>query len=195
MPKRSDDAVIGRALLGCARGAIADALGVASEPGAAEHPALAEQGASFVTLMRDGSLRGCIGTLEAHRSLAADVRANAVAAALRDPRFAPMRAVEFHATVIEVSVLGPARPLEASAQAEVLAQIRPGEDGLVIAWQGRRATFLPQVWETLPDPVDFLRELKRKARLPADFWAPDMLVSTYRVEKWSERDHALARQR
>ena len=197
MTQRSDDLMVGRALLGCARAAIAEALGLPAgrRRESDDHASLAAHGACFVTLTRDASLRGCIGTLEAHRSLAADVRANAVAAALRDPRFAPLSTREFPGTVIEVSVLGAARPLAARAQADVLAQVRPHQDGLVIAWRGQRATFLPQVWETLPDPVDFLRELKRKARLPADFWAPDMLVSTYRVEKWSERDQALAGQR
>ena len=196
MTDRSDDFVIGRALLGCARAAIAQALGLPAgqQRENDDHASLAAHGASFVTLTRDGSLRGCIGTLEAHRSLAADVRANAVAAALRDPRFAPMRARELVGTVIEVSVLGAAQPLAARAEADVLAQVRPREDGLVIAWRGQRATFLPQVWEALPDPVDFLRELKRKARLPADFWASDLQVSTYRVEKWSERDPAFAGQ-
>ena len=190
MPNRADDPGLGGALLGCARAAIGDALGLAGGWDEVCHPALAESGASFVTLTREGRLRGCIGTLEAHRSLGADVRANAVAAALRDPRFAPMHAGEFADTVIEVSVLGPARPLARGAQAEVLSRIRPHEDGVVLDWRGRRATFLPQVWSALPDPADFLRELKRKAGLAADFWAADLSLSTYRVRKWSELDSA-----
>jgi AmmeMemoRadiSam system protein A len=192
---RAEALTLGHELLGCARGAIADALGVTADPGAVDSRAMTERGASFVTLMQDDRLRGCIGTLEAHRSLGADVRANAVAAALRDPRFAPMRAGELRHTVIEVSVLGPARSVAPCDEAELLAMLRPHEDGLILAWRGRRATFLPQVWGSLPSPVDFLRELKLKAGLAADFWAADMRVATYRVDKWSERDAALARSR
>ena len=192
---------LGRALLGCARDAIADALGLAADPVAAgsagdpaapEFHALARPGASFVTLTKNASLRGCIGSLQAHRSLGADVRANAIAAALRDPRFLPMRAAEFPGTVIEVSVLGQARVVEARDEAELFTMLRPHEDGVILAWRDRRATFLPQVWNSLPDPAEFLRELKRKAGLDADFWAADLRLSTYRVDKWSESDPSLA---
>lgn len=184
------DPRFGPALLGSARAAITLAVGAAAQPLAAQvHPALDVPGASFVTLMQGGRLRGCIGTLQAHRPLGDDVRANAVAAALRDPRFAPLPAAELAETRIEVSVLGAAEPLAADAEREAIERLRPFEDGLILAWRERRATFLPQVWETLPQPRDFLRELKRKAGLAPDFWAADLRLSRYRVDKWTERAH------
>ena len=160
-------------------------------PGAAAASAwLDAPGASFVTLTSGrapgGALRGCIGSLEARRPLREDVEANAVAAALHDPRFAPLSARELDDTVVEVSVLSAPAALPVADEAELLARLRPGVDGVVLSACGRRATFLPQVWEQLPDPADFLARLRRKAGLPADYWGRDVVVETYTVTAWQE---------
>jgi hypothetical protein len=176
---------LGEALLQRARNAIASALERPVLPEAA-HEAMQVPGASFVTLTIDSGLRGCIGSLEAFRSLEADVRANARAAAFRDPRFEPLSADEFARVRVEVSVLTPAEPLAVRDEREALALVRPYEDGIVLGFGGRSATFLPQVWEQLPEPREFLRALRRKAGLPADFWAPGLTLSRYGVSKWRE---------
>ena len=126
-----DDTDLGAALLALARSAIGAELGV-PERAVAAHAALAAPGATFVTLRRDGALRGCIGSLEAHRPLGADVRANAVAAAFRDPRFAPLAVHEFHATVVEVSLLSTSEVLACVDEQHALAQLRPGIDGVIL---------------------------------------------------------------
>ncbi|HEY5635147.1 MAG TPA: AmmeMemoRadiSam system protein A [Burkholderiaceae bacterium] len=182
------DDTLGRALIACARDEIARELQLASWLEVPDHPALASLGATFVTLTQSGRLRGCIGTLSAHRTLVADVRANAVAAALRDPRFAPLSRPEFARTLIGVSLLGATKPMPVQSEEDALAQLEPFDDGIVLVWRNRRATFLPQVWESLPQPGDFLRELKRKAGLPADFWSHEIALSRYRVAKWQEAD-------
>ncbi len=177
----------GETLLAVARDAIAQRLG---EAGVSHDPRawLLEPGASFVTLTQQGALRGCIGSLEAHRPLLEDVRANAVAAAVRDPRFPPLRAQELPHTRIEVSLLSPAIDLEFESEAQALALLRAGIDGVVLRFDHTRGTFLPQVWESLPRPEDFLAQLKRKAGLPADFWHRDIRLSRYTVSKWKEAD-------
>jgi len=180
-----DDASLGAALIGHARRAIADALGRPVEP-APSHRALAEPGATFVTLRIGGKLRGCVGTLEARGPLVDDVQMQALAAAFRDPRFEPLRADEFAAIEIEVSLLTPAEPLPPLDEAAARAALRPGVDGGVLEWRGRRATLLPQVWDERPDPAAFLAALKRKAGLPADFWANDLRLSRYTVRKFVE---------
>lgn len=181
------DAALGRALLAVARQAIASRLGLPAPPPPA-HPRLAEAGASFVTLTQHGELRGCIGSLEAHRPLAVDVAENARAAAFRDPRFAPLGADEWPATRVEVSLLSPPEPLPFASQADALAKLRPGIDGIVLEASGRRATFLPQVWDALPDPADFLARLKEKAGLPAGYWSDELRLSRYVVRKWCESE-------
>lgn len=143
-------------------------------------------GASFVTLTENGQLRGCIGTPEAWRPLKDDVQANAVAAALRDPRFAPLQLHEWPSVRVEVSVLSPLESMECANEAQALAQLRPGVDGLVLACGRHRATFLPQVWEQLPAPAVFLAQLKRKAGLPTHFWSPDLRLQRFTVDKWKE---------
>jgi AmmeMemoRadiSam system protein A len=153
---------------------------------------LQEPGACFVTLTQDEQLRGCIGTLEAHRPLLLDVRANAVAAAFRDPRFAPLAARELARTEVEVSLLSPMQALEFGGEADALAQLRPGIDGVVFEFGARRSTFLPQVWEQLPDVDDFMAQLKRKAGLPADFWHAQVRLQCYTVSQWKERELRLA---
>jgi AmmeMemoRadiSam system protein A len=177
---------LGAALLVRARNAIAAEFGLPSRP-EPDLPGLAEPGATFVTLTQEGQLRGCIGTLEAWRPLDKDVRANACAAAFRDPRFPPLGRAELDATRVEVSLLTQPEPLRCADEADALRQMRPGVDGLVIEYDGRRGTFLPQVWDSLPEPKDFLDHLKEKAGLPRNFWAPDVRLSRYEVRKWKEQ--------
>lgn len=179
------DAEKGATLLELARSEIASKLweGAAKSFSAAW---LQEPGASFVTLTRHGELRGCIGSLEAHRPLELDVRENAVAAAFRDPRFNPLARGEFDDIRVEVSLLSPSEPLEAADEAAAVAALRPHVDGVVFEYGHHRSTFLPQVWEQLPDPDTFLAYLKRKAGLPMDFWADQVRLSRYTVTKWKE---------
>jgi AmmeMemoRadiSam system protein A len=145
---------------------------------------LTEPGASFVTLLLAGELRGCIGSVDARRPLGDDVARNARAAAYHDPRFAPVTAEERDRLQVEVSVLSVRVPIAVGSEADALAALRPGVDGIFLEYQDRCATFLPQVWEGLPDPVDFLGELRRKAGLPPRFWHPDVRLSRYTVEKF-----------
>jgi AmmeMemoRadiSam system protein A len=176
----------GPTLIGLARAAISGRFGLRFERRDA-HPALDRPAATFVTLDKGGRLRGCIGSLAPHRSLREDIEANAQAAAFSDPRFEPLKFEELRDIAIEVSLLSPMEPVQFSSEAELLAQLKPGADGLVLQYGGQRGTFLPQVWESLPAPADFLGELKRKAGLPRDFWHPALKAWRYRVDKWSER--------
>lgn len=179
----------GRLLTALARAAIARRLGLPAP--ALPHPDwLDAPGAVFVTLTINGELRGCIGSLEAHRSLAADIEANAQAAAFADPRFPPLSRAEFDAVRVEVSILSSPKPFPVRDEAEACARLRPGIDGVILSHGFHRATFLPQVWEMLPDPCQFLAQLKRKAGLPADFWAPDLRLMRYTVEKHVEGEEA-----
>lgn len=176
------------ALLAIARAAVASRLGVAAVPppapaAGADRDWLAAPGASFVTLMLGGALRGCIGSIQARRPLAEDVAANARAAAFADPRFPPLTAGELGPTRFEVSVLTPPVRLTAAGEAEALAAVVPGRDGLMLIWGDSRGVFLPQLWEHFPDPAELLRQLKRKAGLAADFWAPDAELWTFSVDK------------
>jgi AmmeMemoRadiSam system protein A len=178
----------GAILLAVARDAIAQQLGVAGIEHELQQDWLQEPGASFVTLTQAGALRGCIGSLVAQRPLLEDVRNNAVAAALHDPRFPPLRAVELPRTRIEVSLLSTAQDMNIESEADAIARLRPGIDGVVLSLGQARGTFLPQVWESLPHPQDFLAQLKRKAGLPADFWHEDIRLARYTVRKWQEAD-------
>jgi len=182
---------LGPALLATARAEIAGALGLAA-PEVPAHPRLHEPGASFVTLHdAQGELRGCVGQLEPRGPLGQDVRHNALAAAFGDHRFTPMTLEEWAGVQIEVSVLGALEPLPAAAGPEQAAGLlRPGVDGVVLAWRGRRGTFLPQVWAGLPEARDFLRALLRKAGLSADFWATDIQLWRYGVTVHQETRHA-----
>lgn len=177
----------GQLLLPIARAAISEALGSPQQM-REEVPWLREPGACFVTLTQQGALRGCIGTLEPYRPLLADVKANAVAAALRDPRFAPLEKKELSYTELEVSLLSPMEPLGFSDEEGAVARLRPGVDGLVFKYGHLRSTFLPQVWEQLPQPEEFLAHLKRKAGLSPDFWAPGVELFRYTVSKWREKE-------
>ncbi len=180
-----DDA--GAVLLPLARHAIARALKAPQGPQPADAPWLDETGAAFVTLTKDGQLRGCIGTLEAHQSLRADVEENAVNAATRDPRFTPMRAGELDQVEVEVSVLETPQPFLVESRADALAQLRPHEDGLIFRFGPYRATFLPQVWEQLPEPEQFLDRLIAKAGLQPGFWDDEVHLYRYSVHSWSEQ--------
>lgn len=176
---------LGASLLRIARASIATALG-RPMPTAEDTPGLEVPGACFVTLTQHGQLRGCIGSLEARRSLLADVKANAVAAALHDTRFAPLSLAELAHTDLEVSVLSPMQAMHFQSEADALAQLRPGVDGVVFEFGSYRSTFLPQVWAQLPDARDFMAHLKRKAGLPADFWAAGVCLQRYTVQPWHE---------
>ena len=143
--------------------------------------ALAEQGASFVTLKCDGRLRGCIGTLEAFQPLVLDVTDNAWSAAFSDRRFSPLTASEFSRIEIHISVLTPASPVTFKSEQNLIEQLQPEIDGVILSLGRQRCTFLPSVWETLPDPGEFLRHLKQKAGLPADFWSDEIQIHRYRT--------------
>lgn len=138
--------------------------------------------ASFVTLQKGGSLRGCIGSLEAWRPLAVDVAENAFAAAFRDPRFPPVRGDEVDNLEIHLSLLTPAIAMVFSSEADLLGQLQPGVDGLILQDGPHRGTFLPSVWAELPSSRLFLSHLKRKAGLPADYWSPSVRIWRYLTE-------------
>ena len=138
--------------------------------------------ATFVTLQKAGQLRGCIGTLLACQPLVQDVAARAWAAAFEDPRFPALRPEEFPALELHISVLSPPEPLHFASEAELLAQLRPGKDGLILQFRQHRSTFLPSVWEQLTNPHRFLAELKQKAGLAPDFWSPQLQAQRYTTE-------------
>lgn len=141
-------------------------------------------GATFVTLRwPDGDLQGCIGSLEPRRRLSDDVAQNAVAAAVRDLRGRPLDQEDADRLQVEISLLSELAPLHYTDEASALAALRPHEDGIVLALGGRRATFLPQMWDTFPDQAEFIGELKRKAGLPRDLWHPELRLYRYTVTK------------
>ena len=175
----------GQVLLPIARAAIARELGRV-EPADEEAGWLKNPGATFVTLRQGEKLRGCIGTLEAHRALLDDVKGNARAAAFRDPRFPPLSREELDVTRIEVSLLSPMEALVFENEQDALSQLHAGVHGVVFEYGYHKSTFLPQVWEDLTDPAEFLATLKQKAGLPPDFWDPDVKLARYTVSKWSE---------
>jgi AmmeMemoRadiSam system protein B/AmmeMemoRadiSam system protein A len=176
----------GQVLLAHARHAI-ESLFRAPDSALPDAPFLDEPGATFVTLRLDGELRGCIGTLAAEHPLRDDVARNARNAALRDPRFEPLGERELAALSIEVSLLSAPEPLSFTDEEDLARQVEARRPGLVLEYGRHRSTFLPQVWEQLPDARDFLRHLKAKAGLAPDFWSEGIRVSGYSVEKWSER--------
>ncbi len=149
-------------------------------------PELQAQRATFVTLEEGGQLRGCIGHLEAIQPLVADVAENAFNAAFRDPRFPPVSAGEFDALEIHISVLSPPEPMAFDSETDLLRQIRPGVDGLILEEGIYKGTFLPSVWEQLPDPRQFLAQLKMKAGLPPNYWSDTLKVSRYTTESFAE---------
>lgn len=147
---------------------------------------LLAQRACFVTLHRNGNLRGCIGHLEAIQSLVEDVAGNAYAAAFQDPRFPPLGENEFDDIELEISVLSEPEPLPFSDRVDLLAKIRRGVDGLILSGPaGHRGTFLPSVWESLAQPQEFLSQLVLKAGLPGGYWSDDLKVERYTTESFS----------
>ncbi len=177
-------------LLAVARASIEHGLehqrALAVEPDTYDDAALAEHRACFVTLKRHGQLRGCIGTLRAYQPLLVDVAERAYAAAFRDPRFSPVTRAEWSQPGFEisVSVLSPAEPMSARDEADALRQLRPGVDGLILSEGPHRGTFLPSVWEQLPEPREFLEQLKRKAGLPRGYWSERVSLSRYTSESF-----------
>lgn len=145
---------------------------------------LKQPGAAFVTLHRLGALRGCVGHLEATQPLVIDVADNAFAAAFRDPRFEPLHDWELAGLELDISVLTPPEPMRFLDEADLLKQLSPGKDGVILEDGGRRGTFLPAVWDSLPEPALFLAELKRKAGLSRTHWSPTLRVSRYRTESF-----------
>lgn len=182
----------GKILLQIARVAISSALHVPCAPAAVDENMswLFQPGASFVTLTQWGELRGCVGSLQACDPLIEDVSNNAVSAALHDPRFMPLVADELDTVNVEVSLLSELQPLGFSSEADAVAQLRPAIDGIVFEYGPYRSTFLPQVWESLPQPQQFLARLKSKAKLSEDFWAEGIQLSRYTVTKWRETDYS-----
>jgi MEMO1 family protein len=171
----------GQALLGRARSGSGRTPAVALDSFAAPLRSVAP---SFVTLTRAGRLRGCIGSLEGHRALAEDIAANAARAGFEDPRFAPVTEEELEDSEIEIAILSRPAPVAFESEADLLAQLRPGQDGLILREGGRRATFLPKVWDALPEREAFLAALKAKAGLPPDHWSGEVRAWRYVAESF-----------
>jgi hypothetical protein len=180
----------GRTLLRIARASIADALGAGRGKPPANEAWLRELRATFVTLTKGGELCGCVGALEAQRPLAEDVAANARAAAFEDSRFKPLTQDELARTEIEVSLLSTPKTLAFEDQDDLLRKLHPGKDGVILEQpdEGRRGTFLPQVWEDLSEPAQFIARLRLKAGIAADTDLRRCRVRRYRVLKWREAD-------
>ncbi|MFH1375185.1 MAG: AmmeMemoRadiSam system protein A [Patescibacteria group bacterium] len=175
-------------LLQLARQAITEYLKTGESPRMeTKDEILKEERATFVTLTRGGNLRGCIGSLEAHRPLTEDVAGNAVNAAVGDPRFPAASLTELSEIKIKISVLTPPRVLDHSDGKDLLAKLRPGRDGVILSDGFHTATYLPQVWEEIKQKKEFLESLCAKAGLPFDAWKSGKLdIQTYEVEKFGE---------
>ncbi len=177
----------GRALVMLARATLRHRLLGADEPQPPQDPALGKEAATFVTLKKAGQLRGCIGNLQPVGAIWRGVRDNALNAAFNDPRFTPLRADEVERVELHVSVLSASRPLPYGSAEELLALLRPGVDGVILRQGGRSATFLPQVWEQLPDPRQFLDHLCRKAGLADGCWGTGRAeIFVYEVQGFAE---------
>ena len=174
-------------LLEVARAALhygAKASGIHQPDPADFSAALRTQRACFVTLQLAGKLRGCVGTLEAHGALVVEVARAAHNAGFEDPRFAPLKSGEIEQIDIHVSVLSAATPMTFANEDDLLSQLRPGVDGLILTEGGRSGTFLPSVWESLPAPREFLGQLKRKAGLPVGYWSPTLQIQRYATQSF-----------
>lgn len=152
------------------------------------YPALQNDGAAFVTINKDPNeqLRGCIGSLQAYRPLYKDIIMNAQAAALRDPRFLPLSLEELDQIKIEVSILSEPQVLQYDDINDLKNKVVPFQDGIVLKLHDRQATYLPQVWEQLPQFDDFFSSLCMKANLSNDCLSQHPEISTYTVEKYKE---------
>ncbi len=144
--------------------------------------ALTNPGATFVTLHTNQQIRGCIGVLEPIRPLVEDIVSNAFSAAFKDSRFPPVLLKEYDGLDIEISLLTSAEPIAFASEEELLSQLRPGLDGLIFKAGGKRATFLPSVWQSLPKPTLFLNHLKQKAGLPPDYWSDNIQIYRYQTQ-------------
>ena len=144
-------------------------------------PLLQQQGASFITLHINHQLRGCIGTLEAYQALIKDVADHAFAAAFQDNRFPPLTTKEAPLLDIHISILTAATPMSFSSEADLVRQLQVGIDGLILEADRKKGTFLPSVWESLPDPKDFLNHLKMKAGLSTNYWSDGIKISRYQT--------------
>ena len=180
-----DDPHAGPVLLRLARTAIAS-RGSAVRLRADDPDWLDAPAATFVTITQDGGLRGCIGSIEPIRTLRDDIVHNACGAAFHDSRFSPLRSQDVPRVRIEVSLLSATSPLPATSREVLIEHLRPHVDGLILNWFGHRATFLPQVWEQLPEPGEFIEHLLHKAGLPISFWSPDVCARRFGVTAWSE---------
>lgn len=177
----------GKRLIAIARAAIESELEVCDPP-LLEEDWLKERAATFVTLYTHGVLRGCVGTLEPNRALGHDVAHNAIAAAFYDTRFPTFTRGELPNLEIEVSILSAMEEMPWRTEVETLQNVRPNIDGLVFDVGGRRSTFLPQVWEKLPNPKEFLRQLKLKGGFSPEFWSSEVRIFRYTLQKWREKD-------
>jgi len=151
---------------------------------AAAPPELTASKASFVTLKINNNLRGCIGTLEAHRPLIEDVAYNAYAAAFKDPRFPALSANEFSQLQYHISVLSVPEAMHIEDEEDLYHQLRPGQDGIVLMDGQHRSTFLPSVWESLTSPKSFIQQLKLKAGLDTNYWSENIHFERYEVEEF-----------
>lgn len=174
----------GQALLQLARASLGEAFG-GPKLARPKEAWLDAPGSTFVSLHQHGDLRGCVGNIKPLPSLYESVTRNARAAAFDDGRFAPLSKDELARTKLEVTVLSPLERLPAETEAEAIAQLRPGTDGVVLNYQGRTSVFIPQMWEQLPDAREFLFHLKRKGRFPID-WQPGMAIDRFTAEHWEE---------
>lgn len=179
----------GSVLLEIARAAIGKRLGEEVAPPQQNDPALDEPGGTFVTLKLNNQLRGCIGNIEPVRSLREAVRENALHAAFQDYRFSPLSRQEFAEVEVSLSILTPASRLFYIDSQDLLSKLRPGVDGVILRHGVRSATFLPQVWEQLPQAEQFLSHLCLKAGLSKDFWREgEVEIHTYRVQSFTENE-------
>ena len=178
----------GRTLLGLARSSVANALQAGAEAAIPDVPWLKERRATFVTLTQDAKLRGCIGSLQPTRALGDDVVANAAAAALADRRFSPLGRDDLARVEMEVSLLSVPTAILFADEGELLAALRPGVDGVILASGDKRGTYLPQVWGEIPEPRQFLASLMQKAGIPADTRLTRCQVWRYQVRKWKESE-------
>ena len=145
---------------------------------------LCEKRATFVTLKINNRLRGCIGTLTAVRPLVEDVAHNAYAAAFHDTRFDPLTADELATLDIHISILNSPEDMSFDSEQDLLRQLRPGKDGVILQENFRRATFLPSVWESIDSKAEFIQHLKQKAGLPMNYWSDDIKIQRYSVESF-----------
>lgn len=148
--------------------------------------ALGQELGTFVTLRREDELHGCVGSIEPKGPLAQGVAVMAYHAAVRDSRFPPLGFAELEQINIEISVLSVPTPVECNSETELLASLQPGEDGLLLEDRGQRATFLPQVWDRLDDPSEFVQQLKQKAGWPMNYWSSSIRAHRYRTISFEE---------